>query len=100
MVSKSHLYRGLALIALKRWAEACTELEQAGGVRGWGLKMGKLIDECLVQELEEKGFENVCLRSGSIYGDANEEILEQEEEDMTQILDQDILWGVWPGDEK
>lgn len=86
-------------MALKRWAEACAEFEQAGGVKGWGLKMGRLIERCLKQELEEKGFENVCLRGGSIYEGESDEMQEQEK-NMEQILDQDILWGVWPGDEK
>jgi hypothetical protein len=106
MVSKSHLYRGLALMGLGRWEEAEESFGKAGGVRGWGLKMGKLRERCVVQVLE---YENAMKKD---CGDERDRIkiqergewqkettLEREKvRDRMSLRDQDVLWGVWGGE--
>lgn len=61
LISKSRIYRGLALLTLGRWREAECDFGRAGGVRGWGVRVGALREACLV-----------ALRGDSIIGDGLE----------------------------
>lgn len=54
LISKARLYRGLALLSLGRWKEAECDFGHAGGVRGWGIRVGRLREGCLTAMREKK----------------------------------------------